>query len=150
MQPGGSEDLSTLLFEKRPTIIVDASGGSFLSAADHPGPHILTVGTIERKADLSTETWSSGPPGITSLIPLLFLSEVEHELADLMASPESRPPSRLGIPPQSLPDRVQELITDGGSSNDIQESAINRRDRIPDMSSNSPHDSTRQGEVSND
>ena len=42
-QSGGSTDISSLLFEKRPSVIVDESGGSFLLSAGHPGAHVLAI-----------------------------------------------------------------------------------------------------------
>jgi len=110
---------------------------------------LFLVGTIQHEADLSTETWSSGPPDITPLTPMLIPSEVEHESANRMVSLESQPPLRLEFPLKSLPDRVQEVTTGAGGSNGIQESIAIQRDTIPDGSSNSARDSTREHEVSN-
>ena len=43
-QPGSDATIPSLLFEKRPPITVDESGGLFLQLSGHPGAHVLTSG----------------------------------------------------------------------------------------------------------
>ncbi|KAF9785279.1 hypothetical protein BJ322DRAFT_1020835 [Thelephora terrestris] len=87
---GSSTDLSTLVFEARPSIVVDTDG----------------VGTIKPETDLSAGTWYGGvmAPTISS-VP----SGNRQQAANTMAPLEPQPSSHYQ---QNIPDSAQESTTD--------------------------------------